>query len=167
MGYTHYWTFDRKVASLPERKRGFALAGEKIRKVMAMSGVETRGWDGSGQPEVTESLISFNGDGDAGEDHESFVVELEDRAYEDEGMRKWQSLRPGFGFCKTQRKPYDLVVCCSLMALSESLEGFKVSSDGDEGDWSEAFEFYREKVNPEFDERAWVLEHIGNCAESH
>lgn len=166
MGYTHYWRFDRNVSAFPERKEGFALAVETIRKVIALSGVEIYGWDGHGDPEISDSLISLNGCGDTNEDHESFVVELNEKVYEDEDLRKWQSMRPGFGFCKTARKHYDLVVCCSLIALSENIEGFKVSSDGEEGDWSEAFEFYAEKVNPEFDRQAWTREHIGSCAES-
>jgi hypothetical protein len=87
MGYTHYWRFDRNVSAFPERKKGFFLATETIRKVIALSGVEIYGWDGHGDPEISDSLISLNGCGDTNEDHESFVVELNEKVYEDEDLR--------------------------------------------------------------------------------
>lgn len=162
MGYTHYWRFDRDASPLGDRRKGLAVAGEKVRRVIEMSGVSIRGWEGVGEPEFTQELVAFNGDAEMGEDHESFVVRLEEEQHEDEGLRSWQMMNKGFGFCKTQRKPYDIVVCCALIALSESLEGFMVSSDGGAGDWSNAFRLYREFVDHGFDEVSWVAVHLGD-----
>lgn len=44
-------------------------------------------------------------------------------------------------FCKTARKPYDLMVCAVLILAKFYLKDIRVSSDGDEDDWKPALEF--------------------------
>lgn len=65
------------------------------------------------------------------------------------------------GFCKTARKPYDIVVCCVLIILKEHLGyKFKFSSDGEynNDEWLKAIELY----NNVFNEYLIVKNSIGN-----
>jgi hypothetical protein len=48
-------------------------------------------------------------------------------------------------FCKTSRKPYDLLVCFALLTFAEILpEAFEFSSDGDmeDAEWQQGVEYY-------------------------
>ncbi|KAH8755044.1 hypothetical protein F5883DRAFT_526574 [Diaporthe sp. PMI_573] len=45
----------------------------------------------------------------------------------------------GDNWCKTDRKPYDLIVCATLLRAKHlAPNAVKISSDGDWDDWSEA-----------------------------
>ena len=63
-------------------------------------------------PEVTPKRILFNGRGNDG--HEDFLFQVY-------GRRE---------FCKTSRKPYDLAVCETLLALNAHLPSMTLHSDG-------------------------------------
>lgn len=66
---------------------------------------------------ITDNVVRFNGVGD--DAHETFVF----------------SKKSGFNFCKTQRKPYDAVVCaCLLTAMDIFGSDISFSSDGDNND---------------------------------
>jgi hypothetical protein len=66
---------------------------------------------------IDDSVVRFNGVGD--DAHETFVF----------------SKKSGFNFCKTQRKPYDAVVCaCLLTAVNIFGSDISFSSDGDNDD---------------------------------
>lgn len=66
---------------------------------------------------ITDNVVRFNGVGD--DAHETFVF----------------SKKSGFNFCKTQRKPYDAVVCaCLLTAKNIFGSNINISSDGDNDD---------------------------------
>jgi hypothetical protein len=66
---------------------------------------------------IDDSVVRFNGVGD--DAHETFVF----------------SKKSGFNFCKTQRKPYDDVVCaCLLTAVNIFGSDISFSSDGDNDD---------------------------------
>ena len=113
MGYTRYW--ERTEKALTE---DFVKKVERIIKDSAALGIAIRGWDGTGDPELTTERISFNGNGKADKDlsNESFVLGSGD---------------DGFDFCKTARKPYDYAVRMVLQAAEK--DGFvtNVSSDGE------------------------------------
>lgn len=100
-----------------------------------------KGGMGEGEPEITPTRIWFNGDRSQDLDHETFVIELFT-------MDTFQSFadiaeKGTFGFCKTARKPYDFLVCVSLMVFKHHLGAdFKVSSDGGLSDWQPAIDFY-------------------------
>ncbi|KAF8866991.1 hypothetical protein BDZ45DRAFT_795439 [Acephala macrosclerotiorum] len=89
-----------------------------------------------------ERGIFLNGLGSDG--HETFVLpapkNLEDEDY------SWRLGGGPGGFCKTVRKPYDLVVCVVLMRAKMLMgEGFNFSSDGVfdfDKEWIAAREFY-------------------------
>ena len=45
------------------------------------------------------------------------------------------------GFCKTARKPYDLMVTACLLLYSYHFDDATVETDGEEEDWAEAYKF--------------------------
>lgn len=47
---------------------------------------------------------------------------------------------PDFAFCKTARKPYDLLVCSTLLLYKHFWPEVQISSDGDFEDWESAIE---------------------------
>lgn len=143
MGYTHYWKYDPEaIADTEELRARFGKAAKVIKKFVdfaQISGVaEVRGGRGVGDPIVNESEIWLNGDETRNEDHETFSIHW-CRTDRDGGTGN---------FCKTGRKPYDIVVCFSLLAFSDSfpIDVFSFSSDGrlDGDDWSRALRYYEE-----------------------
>jgi len=138
MGYTHYWYYNPSKAN-SNKETSFRKASEEIAKyktLLETRGLVVKGSLGEGEAEINDHLIAYNGDGTQGLDHESFYLE-----------RDTQSPRNGFAFCKTARKPYDTLVCLSLISLFEAFGDrsvFSYCSDGDEREWSEAYGVYRE-----------------------
>ncbi len=136
MGYTHYWTrpatipqsqwdaFTNDVrailASLPQRTS--TAGGYYADAPLALAD-----WDGKSAPVVTDSDVRFNG---AGEElsHESFTLSRI-------GERR--------DFCKTARKPYDVVVVAVLTALAARVRRATWSSDGDASDHAEGIALYQ------------------------
>jgi len=59
-------------------------------------------------------------------------------SHETFGIRWFPSGGEVNGFCKTARKPYDLLVCVSLLAFKHAFDNpdvFSFSSDGDNAEW--------------------------------
>ena len=135
MGYTHYWTFNRAALSPAELEKGFALAAKEIRSLKQYLPKEIKIRNGLGidQAVIEDDEIWFNGDNRHDLSHETFHVKIGD------------SLDPALteDFCKTARKPYDILVCCALISLKRHLPGaFSFTSDGDRSDWATAIKFY-------------------------
>ena len=134
MGYTHYWRFHKDRMTTKELRESFKLVSEEIKQLHEAlpKDIVIRGGMGEGEPIINESEIWFNGDEEKGEDHETFCIE-----WKGEG---------GFSFCKTARKPYDLLVCASLLSFHNhfSRDVFQLSSDGSGEDWQDAVDFYNE-----------------------
>ena len=111
MGYTHYF----------EAKRSFTDAEwvslcAATTTIIAASPAKIVGEndDPSSAPEIGDELIAFNGPGDDG--HETFWL---------------PKLKSGFQFCKTARKPYDVVVVAILCAAQALAPGaLRIASDG-------------------------------------
>lgn len=119
MGYSHYWQFTGKIApkELKDGEARFANAVKLIkvlRKEVEKRGVELAGGLGEGEPTINDSLVWLNGKGkDA---HETFRISIEDGEWD---------------FCKTDRKPYDVMVCLCLLAFKDAFgEDFSYTSDG-------------------------------------
>ena len=111
MGYTHYFNF-RKGADIDDWRWNDAI--ELGKACMKESGVEIAGGDGTGKPIINNKCVCLNGV--RPNLHETFYL---DRKMED------------FGFCKTARKPYDIVVCCFLLAFKYIFKkDFEYTSDG-------------------------------------
>lgn len=125
MGYTHYWSH----GDLTPQQMGDIAAS--IRQIISEADgkptstaggyhtepVKICGGRGSGKPELSKTNISLNGNG-PDLDHETFHISPSGES----------------DFCKTARKPYDVVVAACLTFLATDY-GFRVSSDGDHEDW--------------------------------
>lgn len=121
MGYTHYQHQKREVS--PEAWEKICDATRKIiEEADAPLAFEYNEPDE--EPLIDGECIRFNGIEDDG--HETFVLNRRGS---------------GFSFCKTARKPYDIVVCAILIVAEHFSDGaFDVSSDGrmDEEEWAPA-----------------------------
>jgi hypothetical protein len=129
MGYTHYWR--NKTTISPEVWKDICRDAAKI---IAASPVPLQ-WESDEKrpPEIKADnakgggpLIRFNGVDDDG--HETFLVE------------------PGakvFDFCKTNGKPYDIVVTAMLAMIASRWPDFRVTSDGVRMEWQEGLDLAR------------------------
>lgn len=121
MGYTHYWNFKNDTApkDIENGEEKFAKAanlGARLCDKVRKRGIEICGGDGHFNPTFCAARVCFNGNAEKGEEHETFYIDTEDGA---------------FNFCKTARKPYDLLVCLMLLAFKYYFkDDFEYSSDG-------------------------------------
>ena len=119
MGYTHYWEFKDNIApkNFKDGENKFARAAELIRKAynkVTEMGIEIADGRGEGEPTISDTEVYFNGKGD--ESCETFGIQANDG--------EWNC-------CKTARRPYDLLVCVSLLAFKEAFgDDFSYKSDG-------------------------------------
>lgn len=160
MGYTHYWyqrreltasewadtceAFHTMLSQLPTHSN--SAGGYYSDKPLALADIR-----------VTNDYIAFNGVGELScetmvlyRNYEIFKEEWEtpSEMYPDETT--W------FQFCKTKRKPYDLLVVALLLAVTEIAPGWAyLRSDGDmQGDeWQPARDFLR---NLKEDDEEWT-----------
>ena len=137
MGYTHYWRFHRDNMKTEKLRQTFKKASEEIQKLYENlplfpknRSILIKGGLGEGMPIINETEIWFNGESKTDMDHETFSINWKDEE--------------AFGFCKTARKPYDLLVCLCLLSLLNHYgsEIFQLSSDGDASEWQEAVDRY-------------------------
>jgi hypothetical protein len=128
MGYTHYWTQKKDFTQVQ-----WARLSCDVRDILIEArkhGIQTGDYAGGGLPQFEADRIAFNGLGE--EAHETFYIDRK-RERPDEYRRKC-GIKTGWGFCKTARKPYDIVVTAVLIYL-HTVWKFDVSSDGDYPDW--------------------------------
>lgn len=155
MGYTHYWTQRRDFT-----EGEMLQIGEGVKAIIAAAvgnvypnnyngepagPLVICGGDGTGEPEITEKRIAFNGtdEGDLGHETLGFnavrVLPYAGAAQD----------RLGWDCCKTAHKPYDVVVTAALTFLYADWD-FDVSSDGDVGDWEAGVKLAEEALGREF-----------------
>ena len=142
MGYTHYWTFEpNKVQNTEDLRKRFKRASKYVKGFVKFINANKSevyticGGLGDGKPIITDTEIWFNGDSSQQLDHETFSIHWNRPNYHG----KWND------FCKTARKPYDLVVCFSLLIFAEILpDAFTFCSDGtiEDDEWQRAVELY-------------------------
>lgn len=129
MGYTNYNEFKKGESS----KEEFKAVLVDCSKIIANKGdIGIFGEYGTGNPEFTETGICFNGDVSHGLAHEAFYFAPEESYV--------------YSFCKTEKKPYDLIVGSVLISLANRMKGFKFSSDGQMAEWQPIFNFYESNV---------------------
>lgn len=120
MGYTHYW---HKPKELDANR--FRLFADNVREIIHRvteeewngENIVVSGGNGEGKPEVTDEIISFNGDAENGLSFERFYIiriEKNDRNCIDKLADKDKMY---LRYCKTNLEPYDLVVVASLVAF--------------------------------------------------
>jgi hypothetical protein len=144
MGYTHYWTQTR---NLTEQEFGdFVGAARRIINVAEGKPTNTAGGyhtepvhicggNGKGKPTLTKDELVLNGNG-PDLDHETFAINR---------VKQTDS----WDFCKTARKPYDVVVTALLIILAHDY-GFEVSSDGDAEEWEAGEKLVAEALGKEY-----------------
>lgn len=141
MGYTHYWKYKKTIPIKAWKK--IIKDCQYLAECAKETGIEINGCFKFREAQFTDDYIWFNGgsaanrtkdsDGDFNNDielaHETFVFKRE---------------KPN-DFCKTYRKPYDLLVSACLIIIKCYAPGVGISSDGDLGDadWQKAFEFVK------------------------
>lgn len=111
MGYTHYWDVKRPIG-----KRAWDMICRDARQLFHATDIPLVGYEEepASDPVVTRDMIRFNGVGD--DEYESFVLVPD----HDESP-----------FCKTARKPYDLIVCAVLIVADHHAPfSIEVTSDG-------------------------------------
>jgi hypothetical protein len=87
--------------------------------------IRISGVDGTGMPTITDSLVAFNGDASKEESYESFWVSKEELMDGNPSLE-----HKGFGSCKTQGYPYDLLVTAALVRLAYYFPTIQISSNG-------------------------------------
>lgn len=142
MGYTHYFPDLTATADV--------IADAKL--IIDASGVTICGPGGQGLPIMNEAEgIRLNGFEAAGEDYETFHLRgTEDPKY------------PGMSeFCKTEYRPYDVVVTAILIAAAvralNSASG-SVKSDGRWDNWAAGVTLFEKAVRSLTDEEKLALE---------
>lgn len=100
-----------------------------VEKIVKEAPCAINGWDGTGEPVISLNEIRLNGNELNDESCETFLV--------NSGDQEW-------GFCKTAREPYDLVVATILRRIADLNEDFEVSSDG--GNDEEAAEAFYNRL---------------------
>lgn len=118
MGYTHYWELPKKLTE--EDREGMELAVPIVRKILERHAnlVCFEANQPDDDPEVSKDRIRFNGKGDDG--HETFLFNFRESTSD---------------FCKTNRRPYDIVICEVLLVLNALIPNLSIRSDG----WEEGF----------------------------
>ena len=185
MGYTHYWKFNLDYEINSEKWKEIVDDFNKILDVEINIG-NNNIYAGTGgmtslrkilEPysnqklEITDEEIRFNGREEGDRGHETFSLQRKsDKRLEDYASRLARKYI--FDFCKTARKPYDIVVCCLLVILKHRLGNMiEISSDGkdwtnDEGKyyeidgaWSDAIKICVENLSYDlnYDD---ILEHL-------
>ena len=129
MGYTHYWSY-KKVASDLTISKVLDEIKEllEINNLMKLITCE----DLNIVPIFNKNVILFNGIEKFGGD-----IFLFDFTEPNE-----------FIFCKTDRKPYDIIVSLVLLSLSNNIYEFTFSSDGTLEDWNFAIYTYEKYIRP-------------------
>ena len=140
MGYTHYFSHD----ATTQNKWANILHDCELLAENMPAKIAIAGGNGYGDPVFNRDEIVFNGAGENG--HETFAISRGGpvlQPYMDESSMP-------FAFCKTARKPYDLLVCaCLLVYKYHSAATMELSSDGDSEDWTEAENFVQEVLGHE------------------
>jgi hypothetical protein len=125
LGYTHYWN----IANVSQHSTRWGHLFTDLGKIVKASPVPLGSWDGElPKPAVGDGKISFNGLGD--DSHETFQISSSNLDTD----RRW--------FCKTARKPYDIVVVACLATLKDIFgDECSVSSDGGRDEWADGVLF--------------------------
>jgi hypothetical protein len=139
MGYTNYWSWNTPIADESKFAAWSRDVGHLIDYLTTL-GRELPGYiyqfdppdrakrpyticgpDGCGEPEMTATVVAFNGDASVEDDHEPFIIMLHDLETPNT-----------FAFCKTVMNPYDLLVISSLVRFAHYFPATRLWSDGEE-----------------------------------
>jgi len=129
MGYTHYMSY-KKVASDHTIYKVLDEIKVLLEKNNLMELITSE--DLNIVPIFNKELILFNGIKELG--CEIFLFDFTEPTE--------------FTFCKTHRKPYDIIVSLVLLSLSNNISEFTFSSDGTLEDWQVPISIYEKYIRP-------------------
>ena len=140
MGYTHSWYRNRIIApyDMIAIKSDFDMIVEKLPAESAIK-------------ELPEYLVgyydvAFRGTHGSAEDF-VFTEQSTGRVISNDGTNDPSVIGKCFEFCKTERLPYDLAVCCFLIIAKKYLgENIRIQTDGSQKDWKAAMGLCRQVV---------------------
>lgn len=117
MGYTHYY-YTSKTLGTQKEWNEFT---NDVTKIINSTDIPLANGmaDKDSLPIITNDTVSFNGCED--DSHETLYIENNIKA---------RTKEMEYNFCKTARKPYDLIVMAVLIALKHHFPRCTVSSDG-------------------------------------
>jgi hypothetical protein len=122
MGYTHYI---RQYRDLTDEE--WATFTDCARIIFETSSVPLASWDGTGEPMISDDRVSFNGVGSDG--CETCAINRTMRELFDYEVKSGET--SVFDFCKTRRRPYDVIVrSIYRLAFDVAPDAFSLSSDG-------------------------------------
>lgn len=130
MGYTHYWDTNSSIHQI--NRKEYAKAIKEIEKALKVYTSDTAKVLDIVVPIENKSDnfgIFINGIGKDG--HETFYLPKNIEDFTGAGGHLG-----GTDFCKTNHKPYDIIVTAILARMAE-VKGFSVSSDGSIEDWQQ------------------------------
>tara|TARA_Y100001949_G_C15874602_1_gene281024 strand:+ start:193 stop:762 length:570 start_codon:yes stop_codon:yes gene_type:complete len=152
MGYTHYWTFPSKYEVDAKIWKRIVDDFNKIIDVKAWNEFPSRSLRDILEPTsgqrlaITDDMIYFNGREENDQGHETFHLERKSGT----DSYRTRSNEDCFTCCKTARKPYDIVACCLLIIAKKHIgKLIKISSDGAEEEWNDAFKLCQEYLGYE------------------
>jgi hypothetical protein len=121
MGYTHYWSVRRADRAYAEAWPRIIDDTRRIIDAVRTIGVVIAGPDGHRRPILDpDEGVAFNGDATTDLDSDAFTLKPPTSVP-----------GPGWAFCKTERRPYDLAVAAVLLRCRLLLPGlFLIASDG-------------------------------------
>ena len=152
MGYTHYWKFvgeritktDVVEVAILLKKCIEKLDGKVLYPNWAENPTPTpfvlRGGNGFGEP-IFDTEIHFNGNAETDNACESFDL-VEESKSDLSTKVNWHDNRlvlssDRYHFCKTEREPYDTIVCLALLCLKRRLgDSVEIRSDGHQQEWA-------------------------------
>jgi len=166
MGYTNYWMLKKEI---PQETWGKIVEDcKKLYKHLPKHTDSAGGYYSDKPlylngcfayklPQFNSKMIHFNGGSCPAKDRVKddyrwrdlgYKENQEDLGHETFDIRpapkkcEWGKDSDGFSFCKTSRKPYDLMVKAVLIVCKHYLkDDIDISSDGDGEDWIEAAKF--------------------------
>jgi hypothetical protein len=145
MSYAHYWHI-RNDKNIDDEKWNLII--KDVKKLFEYfkiqneknDGFQLAGWNGHDEPIINDNEISFNGkDNDSCES----IIIYNKYNYNHPITENYYS-----DFCKTARKPYDIVVQMVLLIFKHHIQNdIIINSDGNDTDWINAIELTKEIFN--------------------
>ena len=152
MGYTHYWYFPSKYEVDAKTWKRIVDDFNNILNVLVspekgLNHLRDILEPSSGQKlAITDDMIWFNGREENDQGHETFHLARKS----DKDSYRIRKDEDCFTCCKTARKPYDIVACCLLIIAKKHIgKLIKISSDGAEEEWNDAFKLCQEYLGYE------------------
>jgi hypothetical protein len=148
MGYSHGWG---RQADIPDEEF-LAWCSDVANIIRAarprfgfFGGVRIRGPSGLGRPRTSPARISLNGSYLLGQAHETFIVcrryaEYRPRARPADDGLYWDA-------CKTNQKPYDIVVVGAILALLHRVSRSGAETDGGPDEWRAGADLFQRALN--------------------